>query len=80
MSSLNGEDGTGPKNSNRPALPPPLLNRGRRPGPGSAIRLAIFTVRHLIGLAVFVWLTLLARSVEPNGNSWWFAWRLRSRI
>ena len=67
MSSRNGEDGTTP-DGDRPA-PPSSPGTGR----GSAIRLALFTVRHLIGLAVFVWLTLLARSVEPSGNSWWFA-------
>jgi Kef-type K+ transport system membrane component KefB len=33
-------------------------------------RLILFTLRHLIGLVVFAWLTKIARETDPQSNLW----------
>jgi len=49
------------------STPPPP---GRRLGFPPVARLAIFTVRHLIGLAVFGWVTKASRDADPESNLW----------
>lgn len=42
----------------------------RRPGFPLGARLAVFTVRHLIGLAVFAWITKTARETDLQSSLW----------
>jgi formate/nitrite transporter FocA (FNT family) len=34
------------------------------------MRFVIFTLRHLIGLGVFAWLTKIVRETDPQSNLW----------
>lgn len=52
-----------------PAVPPPPPVRRNRSGPAT-VRLVIFTVRHVLGLAVFGWLTKTARDTDEQSSLW----------
>ncbi len=49
---------------------PPHASPPRRPGFAPAARLALFTVRHLIGLGVFAWITKTARETDQQSSLW----------
>jgi len=46
------------------SLPP------RRTGFPPVVRLIVFSVRHLIGLAVFGWVMMAARDADPQSGLW----------
>ncbi len=49
---------------------PPPSSPPRRTGFPVAARLTIFTVRHLIGLGAFAWITKTARETDPQSSLW----------
>jgi len=48
----------------------PFASPPRRPGFPPVVRLIVFTVRHLIGLGVFGWVTKSARDADPKSSLW----------
>ena len=49
---------------------PPFASPPRRPGFPPVVRLIVFTVRHLVGLGVFAWVTKASRDADPESNLW----------
>jgi hypothetical protein len=49
----------------RPASgePPPK----QKPSPWGVARLTLFILRHGVGIALFIWLTLMTRGLDPGG-------------